>query len=128
MSLTAIAGQSALAADCPASVTSLELAKKHYKLHYVTLNMRDSATSDQAVVDAFYFGDASCEYRFMAPQDVTFTKAEISEAALNRQGFKKLAKKLGHQAGVSPAVMTNSPTFQCFDNQSKVCKEAAARQ
>lgn len=125
--LTATAWQPALAADCPQSVKSSELVKKHYKLHYVTLNMRDSATSDMSVVDAFYFGDASCEYSFVAPKETTFSKAEIAEAAVNKKALAKLTKKLGDQAGVSPAVMTNSPNFDCFSNESPVCKKAAAQ-
>lgn len=124
---TAVALQPAYAFECKAAVSASDLVKHHFKLSYVTLGMQESATAESADVDAFYFKRDTCECGVVAPDGANFSKAEISEAATSKAGLQRLVTRLVGQSGVCPPVMTNSPTFQCFDGTAKICKEAAAR-
>ncbi|MER9022733.1 hypothetical protein NKI01_09250 [Mesorhizobium sp. M0815] len=123
----AVAMHPAYAIECGASIDASDLVKQHFKLSYVTLGMQESATAESADVDAFYFKRDTCECSVAAPDGASFSKAEVSAAASGKTGFARLVALLAGKSGVCPPVMTNSPTFQCFDGTAKLCKEAAAR-
>ncbi|MES0210550.1 hypothetical protein NKJ93_15825 [Mesorhizobium sp. M0028] len=123
----AVAMHPAYAIECGASIDASDLVKQHFKLSYVTLGMQESATAESADVDAFYFKRDTCECSVAAPDGASLSKAEVSAAASGKTGFARLVARLAGKSGVCPPVMTNSPTFQCFDGTAKLCKEAAAR-
>ncbi|WP_192362990.1 hypothetical protein [Mesorhizobium mediterraneum] len=123
----AVAMHPAYAFECEASIDASDLVKQHFNLSYVTLGMQESATAESADVDAFYFKRDTCECSVAAPDGASFSKAEVSAAVSGKAGLARLVARLAGKSGVCPPVMTNSPTFHCFDGTAKLCKEAAAR-